>query len=95
MEVAGVPTVAVGLTNPPAGGDYQVKQSRHGNNYRKLVFRGEVLVGALLVGDIDAAGVYTGLIRQKVKLGKVEGKLDHPRRGAATFLSTAASHRGR
>lgn len=56
LEVAGIPTVAVGLTNPPPGADYQIHRSRRGNSYRKLVCRDEILVGALLVGDLDGAG---------------------------------------
>ena len=65
---AGIPTVAIGLTNPPPGAGYQVHRSRRGNNYRKLVCRGDILVGALLVGDLDGAGVYAGLIRGRTRI---------------------------
>ena len=91
LEVAGIPTVAMGLTNLPAGGEYQVYQSRRGNNYRKLVFQEEILVGVLLVGDIDGAGVYAGLIRGKAKIRKICGELEHPRSGLASWLSSRIS----
>ena len=87
LEVAGIPTVAVGLTNPPPGGDYLIYRSVRGNNYRKLVCRDEILVGALLVGDLDGAGVYAGLIRGRVRIGRLPEALNHPRRFLASRLS--------
>jgi len=87
LEVAGIPTVAIGLTNLPPGGECQVYQNRRGNNYRKLVLREDVLVGALLVGDIEGAGVYTGLIRKKAKISEICDTLDYPRFCLASWLS--------
>ena len=87
LEVARIPTVAIGITNLPLGGEYQVYQSRRGNNYRKLVFQEEILVGALLVGDIEGAGVYAGFIRGKAKIRKIGDELDHPRSSLASWLS--------
>ncbi|MCX5893089.1 MAG: hypothetical protein NTW80_08990, partial [Deltaproteobacteria bacterium] len=91
LEVAGIPTVAVGLTNPPPDADYQIQRSRRGNKYRKLVCRGAVQVGALLVGDIDGAGVYAGLIRGRSRIGQLPEALDHPGRIMACRLSSTIS----
>jgi len=93
LEVAGIPTVAVGLTNPLPGNGYQVYQSRRGHNYRKLVCRDGVLVGALLVGDLDGAGVYAGLIRGKVRIGNLPESLGHPRSLLAARLAGIISKR--
>jgi nitrite reductase (NADH) large subunit len=87
LEVAGVPTVAMGLTNPANGGVYEVCQIHQGNTYRKLVFKEEMLVGALLVGDIDGAGVYAGLIKRKATVRDLRDIEKHPRRGLASWLS--------
>jgi NAD(P)H-nitrite reductase large subunit len=87
LEVAGIPTVCLGLTNPPLDREYRIYQSRRGCNYRKLVCRGDILVGALLVGDIDGAGVYAGLIRRKANIRDVRDNLSHPRRCLAAWLS--------
>ena len=87
LEVAGIPTVAIGLTNPVNGGVYEVCQTRQGNTYRKLVCQRGVLVGALLLGDIDGAGVYAGLIKGKVKINNISEILQHPRRSLASRLS--------
>ena len=55
-------------------------------NYRKLIFKEEILVGALLIGDIEGAGVYTGIIRKKVKIRMDLDEIDRPRVGIASWL---------
>ncbi len=86
LEVAGIPTMAIGVTNPPAGEKYQVYQRRRGNNYRKLILKDEILVGALLIGDIEGAGVYTGIIRRKVKIKMDLDEIDRRRSVIASWL---------
>jgi NAD(P)H-nitrite reductase large subunit len=34
--------------------------------YKKLVLRGDRIVGAIFIGDIERAGIYTGLIRRRM-----------------------------
>jgi NAD(P)H-nitrite reductase large subunit len=69
IEVCGVPTISVGLTDPPRDTDeYEVidRYDREALIYKKLVLHHNQLVGAIFVGDIDRAGIYTGLIRDRV-----------------------------
>jgi NAD(P)H-nitrite reductase large subunit len=69
IEVCGVPTISVGLTDPPRDADeYEVidRYDREALIYKKLVLQHNRLVGAIFVGDIDRAGIYTGLIRDRV-----------------------------
>jgi nitrite reductase (NADH) large subunit len=87
LEVAGIPTVAVGLSQPPPDSGYQVYQSRKGTIYRKLVYQDNTLLGALLVDDLEGAGVYTGLIRTKANIDKPWDILTRPRRVLATQFS--------
>jgi NAD(P)H-nitrite reductase large subunit len=73
-DIAGVPTIAVGLTDlegqiPPENRDeYEIieKYDRAALTYKRLVLHRDRLVGAICVGDIDRAGIYTGLIRDRV-----------------------------
>jgi NAD(P)H-nitrite reductase large subunit len=68
-DVAGVPTIAVGLTDPKEREDeYEIieKYDRAALAYKRLVLHRDRLVGAICVGDIDRAGIYTGLIRDRV-----------------------------
>ncbi|GFK94354.1 Nitrite reductase [NAD(P)H] [Fundidesulfovibrio magnetotacticus] len=67
----GLPTVSVGVVNPAPDETgievFDALDEEHGT-YRKLVFKDERLVGYVLVGDIDTAGLYTGFIRFKFPL---------------------------
>jgi NAD(P)H-nitrite reductase large subunit len=86
LVVAGVPTIAIGITNPPAGGGHEIFCHRRGQDYRKLVLLEGRLVGALLVGEIDGAGVYSGLIRGKAKIARPGELLARPRVALASRL---------
>ena len=70
VEVCGVPTISVGITDPQEEG-YEVPEefNREEMVYRKLVLRNYRLVGAILIGDIGRAGIYTGLIRDRAEVG--------------------------
>ncbi len=73
----GLATASVGLVNPQGDG-YEVRRllNEQKQTYRKLVFKGDRLVGYVLVGDIDCAGLYTGFIRFKLPLApEVKEKL--------------------
>jgi len=87
LEVAGIPTVAMGLTDPVPVAAYEIHQIRRGNTYRKLVCRDEVLVGALLLGDIEGAGVYAGLIKGQAKITDLDEAMHRPRQSLAARLS--------
>lgn len=74
VEFAGIPVISVGVIAPRDDG-YEVLATQRGDVYRKLVLRGNRLVGALLLGEIERAGVYTALIRQKADVGKLKDRL--------------------
>ncbi|MDP6509960.1 MAG: FAD-dependent oxidoreductase [Dehalococcoidia bacterium] len=73
MEVAGMPVVSVGVVNPTE--DYETYPHRSPGSYRKLVFRGERLVGLLMVGDLRGAGVYHALIREGKDISREKNRL--------------------
>lgn len=85
FELADIPTISVGLIEPPEKEGYEVHSSRRGDTYRKLVFKQGVLMGAMLVGEIDGAGVYTGLIKGKKNVGRHLQTLLSPRPGCAPW----------
>jgi len=68
VEVCGVPTISVGLTDPPEGDGYEIleRYDRAAPAYKRLVLRDNRLVGAICIGVVDRAGIYTGLIRDRV-----------------------------
>jgi NAD(P)H-nitrite reductase large subunit len=70
IEVAHVPTISIGLTNPPSENGYQIirKFDRGDGIYRKVILKDDVIVGAIFTGHIDRAGIITGLLRDGVKV---------------------------
>lgn len=87
MELAGHPFISVGIISPPETG-YQVQHLLWGNNYKKLVFKDDQLVGMILIGEaISGAGVYTCLIKERKRLGAIKDRLIEPGFSAAHFLA--------
>ncbi len=70
-DILGVPVISVG-TIEPAGKEYDVIVEDDLDRYRKLVFKGDSLVGALFVGDVTNAGIYTNLIKNRIPLGDLK-----------------------
>jgi len=67
VEVCGVPAMSIGQGNAE-GPEYEVLTELDAprNLYKRLVLKGDRLVGVILVGNINRAGIYTGLIRNKI-----------------------------
>jgi NAD(P)H-nitrite reductase large subunit len=67
VEVCDVAAISIGNSNAPEG-DYEVLVERDEEKhlYKRLVLEDNRLVGAILIGDVGRAGIYTGLIRSKV-----------------------------
>ena len=74
VELCGIPTVSAGETNSE-GKEYQIlefleqKEFRHSNQhavYKKIVLKNDRIVGVIFVGSIERAGIYIGLIKDKV-----------------------------
>jgi len=76
VEIAGLPTISVGLTDP-ATDDYEVitRATEKEGIYRKVVIKDDVVVGSIFVGDISRAGIVTGLIRDRVSVALFKDKL--------------------
>ncbi len=76
VEVLGVPTVSVGQTAPDGDG-YEVLSQLDEEQplYRKIVLRDNRVVGAVFFGDIDRAGIITGLIREGLDVSQFKDLL--------------------
>jgi NAD(P)H-nitrite reductase large subunit len=93
IEVCGVPTISVGLTDPPQeSNEYEImdRYDREALTYKKLVLFHGRLVGAIFVGDIDRAGIYTGLIRDRVDVRQFK---DHLLSGNFGLISLPKAYR--
>ena len=87
IEVAHIPTISIGLIDPPPGDGYQVikKFDRGSNVYRKVILRGDAIVGAIFTGHIDRAGIITGLLRDGVKVKGFKKELMSEQFGFISF----------
>lgn len=74
----GLPLVSAGSYD----GEEFVEEGENANGkyYKKLVFKDNRLVGYILIGDVDRAGIYTAIIREKIDLNGVDKELlkQHP-----------------
>jgi NAD(P)H-nitrite reductase large subunit len=70
IEFFKVSTISMGVTNPRDPSEYEIHtfQDIENYQYRKIVLQGNRLVGAVLVGNVDRAGIFAGLIREKVDM---------------------------
>ncbi len=84
VDVCGVPAMSIGNANvdpasPSANGGqpYEIMSQLDEKNYRykRLVLQGDYLVGAILVGNVNRAGIYTGLIRNKINIASCRKSL--------------------
>ncbi|MBU0490372.1 MAG: FAD-dependent oxidoreductase [Chloroflexi bacterium] len=68
-QVAEVPFVSMGIVHT-AGTNYETHVAHTADTYRKLVFSedGDRLIGVVFVGDINHAGLYRHLIRERTPL---------------------------
>ncbi len=77
IELFKVPTISMGITNPADEKEFEILtyQDQENYQYRKIVLKGNLLVGAVLVGAVDRAGIFAGLIREKIDVTPFKDKL--------------------
>jgi nitrite reductase (NADH) large subunit len=80
IELFKVPTISMGITNPEAGERYEVQtfQDLESYQYRKIVLEDGVLVGVVMVSNVDRAGIFAGLIRDRVAVAPFKEHLMAP-----------------
>jgi NAD(P)H-nitrite reductase large subunit len=69
VEICGVPTISVGLTDPKGEG-YEILEQYDDvqRTYKRVVLKNDIIVGAIFVKKIDRAGIFTGLIKNRVNV---------------------------
>jgi NAD(P)H-nitrite reductase large subunit len=84
FDILTTPITTIGMINPPPSG-YDVFVEQGDGPYRKLVFKNDVIVGALFIGSAERAGVYPYLIKNRIPLGKLKELAVQGRLGAHDF----------
>ncbi|MDO4619358.1 MAG: FAD-dependent oxidoreductase [Lachnospiraceae bacterium] len=75
MNFLGVPTLSVGNPNKYDESCEVVIDRDQKGNYKKIVHKDGVIIGALIQGNLSYAGVLTQLIRRKIDVSKVKKPL--------------------
>lgn len=73
----GIPTITVGIVDPKENDGYEVL-TRHDavrNFYEKIVLKDNVIVGFILVNEIERAGVFFHLVKNRVDTSSFKQKL--------------------
>lgn len=77
IELFGVATISAGNHSPqnPEGYEFLTEIDEKRYRYRKITLKDNKIVGFIFVGDIDRAGIFTGLIKDKVDVTPFKDKL--------------------
>jgi NAD(P)H-nitrite reductase large subunit len=67
LDFYGLPVISMGITRIDGNG-FQEFQRKTKNTYRKLVLKDGRIVGAILVGEVQKAGILTTLLKKRVSV---------------------------
>jgi NADPH-dependent 2,4-dienoyl-CoA reductase/sulfur reductase-like enzyme len=91
IEIGGVPLASCGVVNPPDD-TFEVLSRSEGDRYRKFVLLDGRLVGFVLVGDVEKAGLFVHLIRERLSLHSLKDKLLDERFGLIALPAEYRKH---
>jgi NAD(P)H-nitrite reductase large subunit len=75
-EFFGVSFISIGIVKPKGEGyESHSRMLKEKGLYWKLVFQGNLLVGAVLMGRVDGAGVLGNLMRKRVDVSSIKDEL--------------------
>ena len=76
VEILQIPSISMGLTNAGGGKEKNVEVFKDFNPkkniYKKVVIKNNKIIGVILVGNIERAGIYAGLIRNQIDISSVK-----------------------
>jgi nitrite reductase (NADH) large subunit len=87
LDLFGLSCITMGVSNP-ANGRFQVlsKLKAEREVYRKLVFKGDYIVGAIFIGEVRGAGAVSRLLKDRVPLGGIKDSILEEKRPYVHFL---------
>ncbi|MDZ7837580.1 MAG: FAD-dependent oxidoreductase [Actinomycetota bacterium] len=75
VEILGISSISMGLTSLEPDDSRKVEVlsqfKPESNYYKKIIIRENKVVGAILVGAIERAGIYAGLIKNGIDVGNI------------------------
>jgi NAD(P)H-nitrite reductase large subunit len=92
VDVVGLPTISVGQTVEADGDEVLSRLDEETRTYRKIVLRKDRVIGAIFIGQIQRAGIFTGLIRSKLDVSSFKHLLLSDEFGLLSLPSDYRSH---
>ncbi len=78
IEFYGLPVISLGVYKVTAGDpsfeEMKIHDAKSGV-YKKLILKGNMLMGAIFVGDIKNSGVFLRLIRERINISSIKNNL--------------------
>jgi len=79
VEILGIPVISMGLSNADGNEIEEIETFKVYNLqkriYRKIVIRNNKVIGAILAGAIERAGIYVGLISNKIDISDIKDNI--------------------
>ncbi|MFN4227365.1 MAG: NAD(P)/FAD-dependent oxidoreductase [Candidatus Ratteibacteria bacterium] len=77
VEFLDTPTISFGITNPKNEKDYEIlkKFDPKKKTYKKILIKENKIIGGVFLGDIERAGIITGLIKNKIDVSTFKNHL--------------------
>ena len=80
VEILGVPVISLGLSNAEsaaASEDIKAYTVHDAGKkvYRKILVKNDRIIGVILVGAIERAGIYYGLINNSIDISELKDKI--------------------
>lgn len=75
LSYFGVDIVSAGIVTPPDTDDYEILSAKTDSIYKKLILRGDIILGMTCIGDIDKAGILYSLLRDGINVAEFKHKL--------------------
>jgi len=76
IEFFGMPVISIGITKPKKGAYKEiVRKDGSRNFYKKIVLKGNVIVGAVFLNSVDAIGIVGALIKNRVDIAGIEDSI--------------------
>jgi len=79
VEILGIPTISMGLAGIGKEHDKNIEVfklfNREENRYKKVVIRNDRVAGLIMVGNIERAGIYAGLIKNEIDISSIKDNI--------------------
>ena len=76
VEILDIPSISMGVTNLSMQDDNSVEIKKifkpEQSLYRKIVIKDDKIIGVIMIGNIERAGIYSGLMRNRIDLSGVK-----------------------